>query len=132
MKRACKGLRAIFEPYTGVELSEILSASLPEKVFPSGRVYATNWLLFLPVLLSAAGIGFAQQANNKSKQSAAEAAPAPIPAEAAAKQNPVKVTPKGVGSKKVVRLSLRHVPWKRWRWQRRSCRTNETELEELA
>ncbi|MGB7731118.1 MAG: c-type cytochrome [Candidatus Acidiferrum sp.] len=53
-------------------------------------------LFFCAVLLSAAGIGFAQQANNKSKQPAAEAAPAPIPAEAAAKQNPVKVTSEGL------------------------------------
>lgn len=54
-------------------------------------------LFFCAVLLSAAGIGFAQQANNKSKPAAAtEATPAPIPAEAAAKQNPVKVTPEGL------------------------------------
>ncbi len=52
------------------------------------------------VLLSAAGIGFAQQANNKSKQPVVETAPAPIPAEAAAKQNPVKVTPEGLAEAK--------------------------------
>jgi hypothetical protein len=55
-------------------------------------------LFFCAVLLSAVGIGFAQQANNKPKQPAAEVAPAPapIPAEAAAKQNPVKVTAEGL------------------------------------
>jgi cytochrome c5 len=46
-------------------------------------------------LLAVAGIAFAQQSKDKPKQ-AAETAPAPIPAEEAAKKNPVKPTPEGM------------------------------------
>ena len=53
--------------------------------------------LFSAVLLTAAGICFAQQEKDKSKESqAAEPAPAPIPAEDAAKKNPVKPTAEGL------------------------------------
>ncbi len=54
-------------------------------------------LCLCAVLLSAAGVGFAQQAKDKSKDAqAAEPAPAPIPADAAAMKNPVKPTPEGL------------------------------------
>lgn len=49
-------------------------------------------LLICAVLLAAAGVGFAQQAKDKP----AEAAPGPIPADAAAKKNPVKPTTEGL------------------------------------
>jgi mono/diheme cytochrome c family protein len=49
------------------------------------------------VLLAAAGIGFAQQSNDKPKEGqAAEAPPAPVPADAATKKNPVKPTSEGL------------------------------------
>ncbi|MGB7434577.1 MAG: c-type cytochrome [Candidatus Acidiferrum sp.] len=49
------------------------------------------------VLLITAAIGFAQQTNDKPKQAqAAEAPSAAIPADAAAKKNPVKPTPEGL------------------------------------
>jgi mono/diheme cytochrome c family protein len=52
-------------------------------------------LLFSAVLLVAAGICFAQQAQDKPKdQKTAE--PAPIPEADAAKKNPVKPTPEGL------------------------------------
>jgi mono/diheme cytochrome c family protein len=47
------------------------------------------------LVLAAVGIAFAQQSNDKPKQ-AVESGPAPIPAEAAAKKNPVKSTPEGM------------------------------------
>jgi mono/diheme cytochrome c family protein len=54
-------------------------------------------LLIAAVLLAAAGIGYAQQSNDKPKDGqAAEAPAAPIPADAAAKKNPVKSTPEGL------------------------------------
>jgi mono/diheme cytochrome c family protein len=54
-------------------------------------------MIFSVVLLTAAGICFAQQAQEKSKDSqATEPAPAPIPAEDAAKKNPVKPTAEGL------------------------------------
>jgi cytochrome c5 len=49
------------------------------------------------ILLSAAGIALAQQSTDKPKQTpTAEQAPAPIPADAAAKKNPVKPTLEGL------------------------------------
>jgi mono/diheme cytochrome c family protein len=49
------------------------------------------------ILLTAAGICLAQQKDTKSKDAqAAEAAPAPIPAEDAAKKNPIKPTNEGL------------------------------------
>ena len=49
------------------------------------------------VLLAAAGLGFAQQSKDKPKEGqAADAAPTPIPADAAAKKNPVKPTPESL------------------------------------
>lgn len=48
------------------------------------------------VLLAAAGIGYAQQSNDKPKEGQAAEAPAAIPADAAAKKNPVKPTPEGL------------------------------------
>lgn len=58
-------------------------------------------LLICAVLLAAAGIGFAQQASDKGKQGqTAEPATAPIPADAAAKKNPVKTTPEGLAEAK--------------------------------
>jgi len=54
-------------------------------------------LFISAVLLSAAGMCFAQQAKDKPKeQQAAEPGPAPIPAADAAKKNPVKPTPEGL------------------------------------
>ena len=55
------------------------------------------------VLLAAAGIALAQQSTDKPKQAqAAESAPAPIPADAAAKKNPVKPTAEGIaGARKL-------------------------------
>ena len=55
------------------------------------------------VLLTAAGIALAQQSTDKPKQAqAAESAPAPIPADAAAKKNPVKPTAEGIaGARKL-------------------------------
>lgn len=48
-------------------------------------------------LLAAAGIALAQQSTDKPKQTqTAESAPTPIPADAAAKKNPVKPTPEGL------------------------------------
>ncbi len=49
-------------------------------------------LLICAILLVAAGVVFAQQAKDKP----AEAAPGPIPADAAAKKNPVKPTTEGL------------------------------------
>jgi mono/diheme cytochrome c family protein len=49
-------------------------------------------LFICAVLLAAAGAAFAQQANDKPT----EPASAPIPADAAAKKNPVKPTPEGL------------------------------------
>jgi mono/diheme cytochrome c family protein len=49
------------------------------------------------ILLAAAGIALAQQSTDKPKQTqTAEQAPAPIPADAAAKKNPVKPTQEGL------------------------------------
>jgi cytochrome c5 len=49
------------------------------------------------ILLAAAGIALAQQSTDKPKQTqTAEQASAPIPADAAAKKNPVKSTPEGL------------------------------------
>jgi mono/diheme cytochrome c family protein len=49
------------------------------------------------VLLAVAGIALAQQSTDKPKQGqAAEPAPGPIPADAAARKNPVKPTPEGI------------------------------------
>ena len=54
-------------------------------------------MFFSVVLLTAAAICFAQQAKEESKNSqAAEPVPAPIPAEDAAKKNPVKPTAEGL------------------------------------
>jgi mono/diheme cytochrome c family protein len=58
-------------------------------------------LLICAVLLAAAGIGFAQQANDKNKSGqTAEPASAPIPADASARKNPVKATPEGLAEAK--------------------------------
>jgi mono/diheme cytochrome c family protein len=58
-------------------------------------------LLICAVLLAAAGISFAQQASDKGKSGqTAEPAAAPIPADVAAKKNPVKVTPEGLAEAK--------------------------------
>jgi mono/diheme cytochrome c family protein len=49
------------------------------------------------ILLAAAGIALAQQSTDKPKRTqTAEQAPAPIPADAAAKKNPVKPTQEGL------------------------------------
>jgi mono/diheme cytochrome c family protein len=54
-------------------------------------------LFFSVVLLIAVGISYAQQTNDKPKESqAAEPASAPIPPEEAAKKNPVKPTADGL------------------------------------
>ena len=54
-------------------------------------------LLICAILLAAAGFGFAQQTKDKPKEGqAAEPAPAAIPADAAAKKNPVKPTAEGL------------------------------------
>ena len=52
-------------------------------------------LLICAFLLAAAGIGFAQQTKSNEGQTA-EPAPAAMPADAAAKKNPVKPTPDGL------------------------------------
>jgi mono/diheme cytochrome c family protein len=58
-------------------------------------------LLICAVLLTAAGIGFAQQSSDKGKSGqSAEPAAAPIPADVAAKKNPVKTTPEGLAEAK--------------------------------
>jgi hypothetical protein len=73
------------------------------------------------LVLAAAGIAFAQQSNDKPKQ-AVESGPAPIPAEAAAKKNPVKSTAEGMADARKLYgyhcLSLRDVSRKRWGWER--------------
>jgi mono/diheme cytochrome c family protein len=58
-------------------------------------------LLICAVLLAAAGIGFAQQASDKGKSGqSAESATGPIPADVAAKKNPVKATPESIAEAK--------------------------------
>jgi mono/diheme cytochrome c family protein len=55
------------------------------------------FLFICAFLLTAAGIGFAQQTKDKPKEGqAADQPPAAIPADAAAKKNPVKPTPDGL------------------------------------
>jgi mono/diheme cytochrome c family protein len=59
------------------------------------------FLLICAVLLAAAGIGFAQQASDKGKSGqSAEPATASIPADVAAKKNPVKATPESIAEAK--------------------------------
>lgn len=53
-------------------------------------------LFICAVLLAAAGLGFAQPTKDKPKEGQAAEGSAAIPADAAAKKNPVKPTPEGL------------------------------------